>query len=849
MALTAALRNRLGARGPGTTQLIQPASQIRYPTAQPVRQLPNPAQQVVAPQPAQGAPSQPAQPQVPVTGAVPQGALSAVTPQSTLRGTQISPVTSARTQSAGQAVQSALGQVNQINRPAMSAAQQAQAYGQLSRPAYAGGGAVMPGQARTEIAGGPGISAELDPYTQAARAREEAAAGQLAGADRGQLASQATQAYRGLLAQPNILNRGAINPNEDPRLAAARGRVDAAAAQAAGADRARIAGEARGEFAGALRPDEVRGGVRVGPGGSAREAQYGSMVDSAAGSLTDPLERERRLREEYRNALGPSDLAAGPRVDPEASARLRGAEGQADTAASALSQINRSQIAKDQLRAFDIEDAEAKELRDKATAEKAARFGRLGHGGTENQLYESRRKSELDRQSLGHRLAAETAAGDIEDAFRREQALSGREAQLYGQEAGTRGERRGERDYFTGIGRENLERSREDARTALGLAAEGADRQGAFDFERLGTLADLEEREFGRGLTRRGEERGERDYATGLEERNVDRRNRARELGVELGEARGAAGVGDAFDRLNALRGVEGDVFGEAGAEREELRGERGFATGLDQYNQERDLAAVRDAIGLGESRAGAEIGDRFGRLGAYSDLAGRVYGEGQGLREEGRGERGYRDALEAGNLERTLGQRTREREEERGERGYRDEIARGNEDRDDQRRQFAMQFGAGEAGADISDRFNRFGATSDLYGRERGYDLGEREELRGERSYQDELAREANQGRVNQRLAEEDFFGGDFNRAAQQGAQGFGMDPVQEYLAGAGQYGQEAESAFGDLGEMLRLYGMGQQLEQERAQAPAQQAGGNFAPGEWDWMDLIGILNPGTIR
>jgi hypothetical protein len=848
-----------------------------------------------------------------VTGAVPGSAVSQVTPGNTLRGTQISPVTSARTAGAAAATTGAMNDVANINRPAMSQAQQQSAISQVqgggirysggqavmpgqANAAAQGGAQVLPGQARTQVMGGGAVApgqARTQVNAGAAvapgQANTNVQQGRYVGAGQGQ-----TQVAGG----PNI------PASVDPRVAAAQKTQADALAQVQGANRGAIAGQARGEFNAALAPSMVRGGASVGAGVGTREATRSGQVDRAVEDMlgTDPLERERRLRAEYAGALGPSQLAAGAAVNPEASARLRDEEGRSDRSASALEQINRSKIAQDQLKAFDIEDAEARQNRIKGVSQDAARFGRLGQGGTENRIGEVLRQSEKDRQALGHRLAAETAAGDIDDAFRREGVFSGREGQLAAREAAERGERRGERDYTTGIAEGNLTRQRDDARSAIGLAIEGADRETSDAYGRIGTLADLEAREYGQSAGRRGELRGERDYATGIEERNVDRANRSRELATELGEARGDAGMRDVFDRYGIAERGAGQAFGEdqslreeargergyrdqldtanverelfqRGREREEERGERDYATGIEERNLERGLgqrARERDelrgerdyATGIDRENIERDIAVRRGErdeLRGERDYATdlerenleREIGVRRGERDELRGERDYETGLEERNIGRSLDQRAREREEERGERGYRDDLELGNIDRDLATRQFGMQFGAGEADRGIADQFQRLGAFSDLEQRSRGADIADTESLRGERGYQDSLAREANQNQVNERLMEEEFYGNDFNRAATQANAGYGDDPVSKYLAAAGQYGDEAESAFGDLGEMLRIYSMSNAMEGMKQPVPQQQpvaAGGQFGPGEFDWQELLGLMNPGQI-
>jgi hypothetical protein len=874
MALLSRNIDQLTARYRPGSQLIRPTvpghavpvmpqiPQIAVPEAPNITK--RPAQDYVIPGQAPAtAPTQQQRP--PVTGAVPGSAVSQVTPGNTLRGTQISPVTSARTQQAAQQTQGAQNAVAQLNRPAMSQAAQTQAYQNLTQGGirYSGGQPINPGQANATVAPGQAIGpGQAQTQVQArggvmpGQANVNVQGGPYVGAGQGQ-----TQVRGG----------PAIPASTDPRVQAAQAAQGRAQQAVEGYNRGGVAAGARDEFGRALAPSTVRGGAHIGASVGTRESTRSGQVDRAVEEMLadDPEARERRLRAEYQQALGaPGQLTAGAEVNPQESEHLRGERERSERAASALEQLNRSKIAKEQLAAFDIEDAEARQNRIKGVSQDAARFGRLGQGGTENRIGEVLRQSEKDRQTLGHRLAAETAAGDIEDAFRREGVYSGREGERATREASERGERRGERDYSTGVARENLERQREDARAAIGLGIEGANRATSDRFGRVGTLADLEAQEYGQAAGRRGELRGEREYATGIEERNVDRANRARELATELGEARGEAGARDVLDRYGVAERGAGQAFGEDQSLREEARGERGYATGLERENVERELMQrgrereeergerdYRTGIeernlerGLGQRarEREEERGERDYLTGLDRENLEREIGVRRGEREEARGERDYETGLGERNLERTLGQRAREREEERGERGYRDELELGNIDRELGARQFGMQFGAGEADRDVADQFQRLGTFSDLESRSRGYDIGDQEALRGERSYQDELAREANQSRVNERMAEEEFYNQDFNRASAQAGMGYGDDPVSKYLAAAGQYGDEAEAAFGDLGEMLRIYSMSNAMEGQQEPAIAG-GGGEFAPGEWDWMDLIGRMPTGT--
>jgi len=123
-------------------------------------------------------------------------------------------------------------------------------------------------------------------------------------------------------------------------------------------------------------------------------------------------------------------------------------------------------------------------------------------------------------------------------------------------------------------------------------------------------------------------------------------------------------------------------------------------------------------------------------------------------------------------------------------------------------------------AGMQLQDRLSSLGAlgagSGQLFGQEqalRGEARGERDasmgadflgrqELRGERDYGDNLAGQALNNRIQQRMLEEQLLGSQFDRNMRQagmaGDLGFGFDPSRTFLGGADRESALAESLFG---------------------------------------------------
>lgn len=206
-------------------------------------------------------------------------------------------------------------------------------------------------------------------------------------------------------------------------------------------------------------------------------------------------------------------LNAGAAVNPNDSAALSRYRDLLGHSADALGTgTSRSQIARDQLQAFDLESQP--QIRDqiRAVGQQAAKFGRLGMGDTAVETLRPYTDYLTNRDALSHRLAAETASGEISDRL----ANVGQFSNLVGQEEGIgasrRNELRGERDYSTQVADTNIGRAigERDARTAVdtGNVSRSYDANRTALDAALGQTGAQAADESGQ----RNELRGERDY-------------------------------------------------------------------------------------------------------------------------------------------------------------------------------------------------------------------------------------------------------------------------------------------------------------------------------------------------
>ena len=179
-------------------------------------------------------------------------------------------------------------------------------------------------------------------------------------------------------------------------------------------------------------------------------------------------------------------------------------------------------------------------------------------------------------------------------------------------------------------------------------------------------------------------------------------------------EAQGEKGLAQRFRKV----GQNAAKFGRIGS---------GMVTtelGDLQSDYETNLMSKRNELARDVSEG--DIGDRFRRVDATSNLR--------------RGESGIESGL---------------RGESRLERGYDTDIAIGNEDRAFDRNRSAFDLGGRDATQTINDRYNQFDAAGSLEDRVYGQGQGNRSEFRGERARQDQLGRQSIDDRIRQRELE----------------------------------------------------------------------------------------------
>lgn len=316
---------------------------------------------------------------------------------------------------------------------------------------------------------------------------------------------------------------------------------------------------------------DLQGGF-IAPTQSARGATASGRTDAAAGtaaafSLPTAVGS---YATNFTNRLAPTDvefdtldtdLEAGDRVDPTDSAALQQFRTMRGDAATNLTNgRTRSQIAQDQMEAFDLENQP--QLRDqlRAVGQRAASLGRLGMGDTAVEALNPFTDYLTRRAGMAKQLGAETAEGEISDRFNTLDASRGLVGEEEGIGAGRRNELRGERDYETDIDDTNVQRRIGERNTAL-------------------------------------------DVRTG----NTNRRFDANRAALEL--ATGVSGTEQAGNlaRVNTMAGLEGDITDRESDQRGELRDERDFQTmtgrqAIEDFLRERDYLDYR---GDGEGNEG----------------------------------------------------------------------------------------------------------------------------------------------------------------------------------------------------------------------------------------------------
>lgn len=114
-------------------------------------------------------------------------------------------------------------------------------------------------------------------------------------------------------------------------------------------------------------------------------------------------------------------------------------------------------------------------------------------------------------------------------------------------------------------------------------------------------------------------------------------------------------------------------------------------------------------------------------------------------------------------------------------------------------------------AGSTLSDRLNQLGALSGLEGQQFGQGQASRGELRGERSYQDQIDQQARDNEIQTRMLEDQLlnsqFGRDQSRAALEAQIGFGQDPAGTLMQQGGYYGDQANASGSSTADLLNLW------------------------------------------
>lgn len=305
---------------------------------------------------------------------------------------------------------------------------------------------------------------------------------------------------------------------------------------------------------------------------------------------------------------------------------------------------SRTDLAKRALSDFTEQSALDRNQGIRQIGQSAAKFGRIGAGMTTNDLTGLEANLDRNRRVQETDLARSVAEGDISDRFRDRDYLTGVDTDNVGRAMQ-------DRDYLTGVDERNYGRATNERDSALALD----ERNIAREAQERDFSTGLSERNYGRATNERDTEMGlgernvgramdDRAFTTGLEERNVgrdygmaqdqaglDERNTgrdfdARRTALEMSMGMADRESGDAMDRFNTASGYERGIYGQEAADRDELRGERGYQEEMNRYagdqrirqremeNRERDAefqrAAERARLGMAGSQqvgAGAE--------------------------------------------------------------------------------------------------------------------------------------------------------------------------------------------------------------------------------------------------
>lgn len=132
-------------------------------------------------------------------------------------------------------------------------------------------------------------------------------------------------------------------------------------------------------------------------------------------------------------------------------------------------------------------------------------------------------------------------------------------------------------------------------------------------------------------------------------------------------------------------------------------------------------------------------------------------------------------------------------------------------------------------AGQTMSDRLARLGALTGIEGQQFGQGQAGRDELRGERGYQNQTDQQARQDEIQRMLLEDQLlnsqFGRDQSRASLLGQLGFGQDPTGALMGQGGYYGDMANQSGAGASDLLQLWA------EQQARQPAGATPGTVAP------------------
>lgn len=308
-------------------------------------------------------------------------------------------------------------------------------------------------------------------------------------------------------------------------------------------------------------------------------------------------------------------------------------------------------------------------------------------------------------------------------------------------------------------------------------------------------------------------------YNSELADLSTQRNREETQAQERLAMEAAAAELSDRRGILDATQGVYGQFAGQdvtdSGVQRglrDEARGERDFGFGVDQARNQTDLANAN--LGLQENDFGLNVAR------TRADFAGRDADRAldAGSRNADIAFRNSDNQFQRTEADRSYGlQRGRFLSDEAGNAFQRGQSLRGE------------QRGERDALLDYQERGlgaqrGVFGDLSDQEGRELGYERNDRDELRGERGYQDDLARQAFEDQIRQQELEQQFQDSDFNRYDRYTGRlddlGGQYDPTGLLGDQANNDQQSADDAFAGVGDFAAEYFARNQLARS-GQAP----------------------------